>query len=90
MSGRRKLGSWRQANLLAGMTHGGFLSEAERQELRALARNGLSEARVARRANAIVLLDDGWSCSAQQSSSLTLGVLGPRRLVHLLCCRLFS
>lgn len=45
------------------MIRGGFLSEAERQELRALARDGLSEARVARRANAIVLLNDGWSCA---------------------------
>jgi transposase len=45
------------------MIRSGFLSESERQELRALARDGLSEARVSRRANAIVLLDTGWSCA---------------------------
>jgi transposase len=44
------------------MIRRGFLSADERSELRALARDGLSEARVARRANAIVLLDSGWSC----------------------------
>jgi transposase len=44
------------------MIRGGFLTHSERLELRALARDGLSEARVARRANAIVLLDKGWSC----------------------------
>jgi hypothetical protein len=46
------------------MIRPGFLTNAERQELRTLARNGLSEARVARRANALVLLNDGWSCPA--------------------------
>src|SRR5258706_3155247 len=44
------------------MIRGGFLSNAERHELRALARDGLSEARASRRANAIILLDKGWSC----------------------------
>ena len=44
------------------MIRGGFLSKAERLELRDLARDGLSEARAARRANAIILLDKGWSC----------------------------
>jgi transposase len=44
------------------MIRPGFLSAAERKELHALARDGLSEARVARRANALVLLNDGWSC----------------------------
>jgi transposase len=38
-----------------------FLSERERQELLKIARNGLEEHRVARRANAILLLDKGWS-----------------------------
>jgi transposase len=46
------------------MIRGGFLNESERQALRAVARSRLSEARVARRANAIVLLDKGWSCAA--------------------------
>jgi len=44
------------------MIRRGFLTERERQELRAIARSGLSDAREARRANAIVLLDRGWSC----------------------------
>jgi hypothetical protein len=34
----------------------------ERAELTALARNGRAEHRVARRANAVLLLDKGWSC----------------------------
>jgi transposase len=41
---------------------GGFLSTNERRTLIRLARDGLEEHRVARRANAIVLLDQGWSC----------------------------
>jgi len=41
---------------------GGFLSTEDRQILTGIARNGLAEHRVARRANAIVLLDQGWSC----------------------------
>jgi transposase len=40
-----------------------FLSERERQELLKIARDGLEEHRVARRANAILLLDKGWSYS---------------------------
>ena len=40
----------------------GFLSAAERKELVSLARDGLAEHRLARRANAILLLDDGLSC----------------------------
>ncbi len=46
------------------MIHPGFLTDAERQEWPTLARNGLSEARVARCANALVLLNDSWSCTA--------------------------
>lgn len=45
------------------MIRGGFLSADERQALMALARDGLAEHRLARRANAIVLLDKGWSCA---------------------------
>jgi transposase len=45
------------------MIRGGFLEEAKRKELIALARDGKVEARVARRANALVLLDEGWSCA---------------------------
>jgi len=39
-----------------------FLNAAERKELLALARDGSAEHRIARRANAILLLDDGLSC----------------------------
>src|SRR5450432_3199061 len=41
---------------------GGFLSTTDRQALIGIARDGLAEHRVARRANAIVLLDRDWSC----------------------------
>jgi transposase len=46
------------------MIHGGFLDSASRQDLIELARNGLARHRLARRANALVLLDDGMSCEA--------------------------
>lgn len=39
----------------------GFLSNAERSELLRIARNGLEEHRLSRRANAILLLNDGMS-----------------------------
>jgi transposase len=44
------------------MIRGGFLSVEERNKLIALARDGSAASRVTRRANALVLLDDGWSC----------------------------
>jgi transposase len=44
------------------MLRGGFLSADERRALTELARNARAENRVARRANAIVLLDQGLSC----------------------------
>ena len=44
------------------MIGGGFLTALERAELTALARNGLAEHRLSRRANAVLLLDKGWSC----------------------------
>ena len=44
------------------MIRGGFLSADDRRALIGIARDGLAEARVARRANAIVLLDRGWGC----------------------------
>ena len=44
------------------MIRGGFLSALDRQVLIRIARDGLAEHRVARRANAIILLDRGWSC----------------------------
>ena len=45
----------------------GFLSMTERAELTELARNGLVEHRLARRANALVLLDRGMSCAEVSS-----------------------
>jgi len=47
-----------------GMIRGGFLSATERMELTALLRSGLEEHRVARRANAILLLDKWWNCES--------------------------
>ena len=44
------------------MIRGGFLNSEERQDLTELARDGLAEHRLARRANALVLLDRGMSC----------------------------
>ena len=44
------------------MIGGHFLGEEDRAKLIALARDGLAVSRVTRRANALVLLDDGWSC----------------------------
>jgi transposase len=43
------------------MIEGGFLSTEDRVKLIALARDGMTASRVTRRANALVLLDDGWS-----------------------------
>ena len=44
------------------MIRGGFLSDEDREALVALARDNLAAGRVTRRANALVLLDDGLSC----------------------------
>ena len=44
------------------MIRGGFLSREDRADLIALARDGAVEHRLARRANALALLDDGLSC----------------------------
>ena len=46
------------------MIRRGFLDSASRQDLIELARDGLAANRLARRANALVLLDDGMSCEA--------------------------
>ena len=43
------------------MIRAGFLGEDDRGKLIALARDGSAVSRVTRRANALVLLDDGWS-----------------------------
>jgi transposase len=47
-----------------GMIRAGFLDEAIRKDLTALLRDGRAESRVTRRANALLLLDDGLSCEA--------------------------
>src|SRR6201987_1081172 len=52
------------------MIRGGFLSAEDRDKLVALARDGSAPARVTRRANAVVLLDGGWS--AQQVADALL------------------
>ena len=46
------------------MIRPGFLDTASRQDLIELARDGSAGHRLARRANALVLLDDGMSCAA--------------------------
>ena len=46
------------------MIRRGFLTPASRKELSELARDGSAAHRLARRANALVLLDDGMSCEA--------------------------
>jgi hypothetical protein len=46
------------------MIRPGFLDERARDELTRLARNGTVAHRLARRANALVLLDRGLSCTA--------------------------
>ena len=45
-----------------GMIRGGFLSAEDRSQLIALTRDGSAASRLTRRANALVLLDDGWNC----------------------------
>ena len=54
---------------MAGMIRGGFLSEEERKALVALARDNLVAGRVTRRANALVLLDDGIELSGSRQGS---------------------
>src|SRR5204862_6488946 len=46
------------------MIRGGFLDPAIRADLIALVRDGKAETRLTRRANALLLLDDGMSCTA--------------------------
>src|ERR1700758_3769311 len=46
----------------ADMIRSGFLSLEDRRQLIALARDGSAASRLTRRANALVLLDDGWTC----------------------------
>jgi hypothetical protein len=46
------------------MIHAGFLDPESRKDLTELARDGSAAHRLARRANALVLLDDGMSYAA--------------------------
>lgn len=46
------------------MIRGGFLTPEDRKDLVELARDGSAEHRLGRRANALVLLDEGWSCES--------------------------
>lgn len=50
--------------LLSRMIHGGFLDPESRKDLIELARDGSAAHRLARRANALALLDDGMTCEA--------------------------
>ena len=54
----------REAILVGGMIRGGFLDVDIRANLIALVRDGKAETRLTRRANALLLLDDGMSCEA--------------------------
>src|SRR5580765_575686 len=50
------------------MIRPGFLDSESRDDLIELARDGLAEHRLARRANALVLLDNGMSCQSVAES----------------------
>ena len=56
-------GRW-EAILLGDMIRRGFLEPNIRTDLIALVRDGKAETRLTRRANALLLLDDGMSCTA--------------------------
>src|SRR4051812_28046218 len=58
------LAKWLELDSTDPMIRPGFLDKASRQELIELARDGSAAHRLARRANALVLLDDGMSCTA--------------------------
>ena len=54
----------REPDSTGSMIRVGFLDKESRQDLTELARDGSAAHRLARRANALVLLDDGMSCEA--------------------------
>ena len=62
LKGRKSVARTGFLDFSGGMIRGGFLSVSQRMELLALLRSGRAEQRLARRANALLLLDDGWSC----------------------------
>ena len=61
-SAEKRLAGLGVLDSLYGMIRGGFHSPRQRSDLKALLRDGHTEQRLARRANAILELDDGWSC----------------------------
>ena len=61
---RNPLARRRDTDSTVGMIRRGFLDSESRKDLTELARDGSAAHRLARRANALVLLDDGMSCEA--------------------------
>ena len=61
---KNPLAKRRDSDSTVGMIRGGFLDSESRKDLTELARDGTAAHRLARRANALVLLDDGMSCEA--------------------------
>src|SRR5271155_5603688 len=61
---RNPLAKRREPDSTDRMIRPGFLDSESRQDLIELARDGAAAHRLARRANALVLLDDGMSCEA--------------------------
>lgn len=55
------------------MIRAGFLDAEAKRDLIELARDGTAEHRLARRANALVLLDEGWSCQRVATALLLDG-----------------
>jgi DNA invertase Pin-like site-specific DNA recombinase/transposase len=60
----KPLANRRDSDSTVGMIRRGFLDAESRKDLTELARDGSAAHRLARRANALVLLDDGMSCEA--------------------------
>src|SRR5262245_14602697 len=60
----KKLAGAGASDSCRGMIRGGFLDPGTRADLIALVRDGKAETRLTRRANALLLLDDGTSCAA--------------------------
>src|SRR5262245_10807482 len=60
----KKLAGAGASDSCRGMIRGGFLDPGTRADLIALVRDGKAETRLTRRANALLLLDDGMSCAA--------------------------
>ena len=61
---KKLLAKRRDSDSTVGMIRRGFLDAESRKDLTELARDGSAAHRLARRANALVLLDDGMSCEA--------------------------